>query len=177
MARKQRACVRTHLPLGLGAASPEKRVSLCSPQAPNSCPDHGPGGRTGTHFAYTGQGETGSWLGRLLHPLRVKCHHTHASFVPFPTPTISCHHPTKFLICCYSVASLVQLSVTARTAARQAPLSFTVSQSLLMFMSIESVMLSNHLIFCRPLLLLPSIFLAQDTLSLLPGAMAILSLA
>ena len=38
------------------------------------------------------------------------------------------------------------------------PLSFTVSRSLLRFVSIESVMLSNHLILCRLLLLLPSIF-------------------
>ena len=43
------------------------------------------------------------------------------------------------------------------TAARQASLSFTISQSLLKLMSIESVMPSNHLILCR-LLLLPSIF-------------------
>ena len=40
----------------------------------------------------------------------------------------------------------------------QASLSITISQSLLKFMSIESVMPSNHLIFCYPLLLLPSIF-------------------
>ena len=44
------------------------------------------------------------------------------------------------------------------TAAYQAPLSFTISQSLLRFMSIESVMPSNHLILCHPLLLLSSIF-------------------
>ena len=43
------------------------------------------------------------------------------------------------------------------TAACRAPLSFTVSQSLLKLMPIESVMPSNHLILCRPLLLLPSI--------------------
>ena len=43
------------------------------------------------------------------------------------------------------------------TAVYQAPLSFTISLSLLKFMSIESVMLSKHLIFCCPLLLLPSI--------------------
>ena len=49
-------------------------------------------------------------------------------------------------------------SVTPRTAARQASLSFTVSQSLLKFMSVESLMLSNHLILCCPLLLWPSIF-------------------
>ena len=44
------------------------------------------------------------------------------------------------------------------TAARQASLSFTISQGLLKFTSIELVMLSNHLILCHPLLLLPSIF-------------------
>ena len=45
------------------------------------------------------------------------------------------------------------------TVARQAPLSFTLSQSLLKCMFIELAMLSNHLIFCHPLLLLPSVFL------------------
>ena len=44
------------------------------------------------------------------------------------------------------------------TAARQAFLSFTISQSVLKLMSIESVMPSNHLILCRLLLLLPSLF-------------------
>ena len=44
------------------------------------------------------------------------------------------------------------------TAARQASLSITNSQSLLQLMSIESVMPSNHLILCHPLLFLPSIF-------------------
>ena len=48
-------------------------------------------------------------------------------------------------------------SATPWTAARQASLSFTISSSLLRFMSIEWVMLSNHLILCCPLLLLPSI--------------------
>ena len=43
-------------------------------------------------------------------------------------------------------------------AARQASLFFTISRSLLKFMSIEAVMLSNHLILCCPLLLVPSIF-------------------
>ena len=51
-----------------------------------------------------------------------------------------------------------QFFATAWTAARQASLSFTISWNLLRFMSTESVMLSNHLIFCWPLLLLPSIF-------------------
>ena len=48
--------------------------------------------------------------------------------------------------------------VTPWTPARQASLSFTISQSLLKLMSIESVMPSKHLILCRPLLLLSSIF-------------------
>ena len=59
-----------------------------------------------------------------------------------------------------SVQSLshVQLFATPWTAAHQASLSITSSWSLLKLMSIESVMPSNHLILCRPLLLLPSIF-------------------
>ena len=54
--------------------------------------------------------------------------------------------------------SVVSDSATAWTAARQAFLSITNSQSLLKLMSIESVIPSNHLILCHPLLLLPSIF-------------------
>ena len=54
--------------------------------------------------------------------------------------------------------SCLWLFVTPWTAARQASLSFTISESLPKLMSTESVMPSNHLILCRPLLLLPSIF-------------------
>ena len=56
-----------------------------------------------------------------------------------------------------SVQSLsrVCLFVTPWTAARQASLSITISQSLLKFLSIESVIPSNHLILCCPLLLPP----------------------
>ena len=59
-----------------------------------------------------------------------------------------------------SVQSLshVQLFATPWTAACQASLSITSYQSFLKLMSIELVMPSNHLILCRPLLLLPSIF-------------------
>ena len=53
--------------------------------------------------------------------------------------------------------SQVQLFATPWIAARQASLSITNSWSLLKLMSVESVMPSNHLIFCHPLLLLPSI--------------------
>ena len=56
--------------------------------------------------------------------------------------------------------SLVWLFATPWTAACQVSLSFTISWSLLRFMSIELVMPSNHLILCCPLLLLPSIFLS-----------------
>ena len=61
--------------------------------------------------------------------------------------------------------SLVQLFVIPWTAACQASLSFTISWSLLKLMSIESVMPSNHLILCHPVLLLPSIFPSIRVLS------------
>ena len=54
--------------------------------------------------------------------------------------------------------SHVQLFVTPWTAACQASLSITNFRSLLKLMSIKSVMPSNHLTLCRPLLLLPSVF-------------------
>ena len=54
--------------------------------------------------------------------------------------------------------SHVQLFMTPWTTARQASLSITNSRSLLRLMPIESVTPSKHLILCRPLLLLPSIF-------------------
>ena len=64
-----------------------------------------------------------------------------------------------FSFCCSYclVAQFVSDSVTPWTVACQASLSFTVSWSLFKLMSIESVMPSNHLILCRPLLLLPSV--------------------
>ena len=54
--------------------------------------------------------------------------------------------------------SYVQLYVTLWSTVHQASLSFTIFQSLLKLVSIESVMPSNRLILCRPLLLLPSVF-------------------
>ena len=57
---------------------------------------------------------------------------------------------------CVCLLSCVRLFVTPWTATHQASLSFTNSQSLLKLMSIELVMLSNHLILCHPLFLLPS---------------------
>ena len=56
--------------------------------------------------------------------------------------------------------SHVRLFATPWTAACQASLPFAISQSLLKVMSIESVMPSNHLVLCCPILFLPSIFLS-----------------
>ena len=66
-----------------------------------------------------------------------------------------------YIYICINLVQLlshVLLFVTPLTAACQASLSITNSQSLLKLTSIESVMPSNHLILCHPLLLLPSIF-------------------
>ena len=63
-----------------------------------------------------------------------------------------------FTNCCAQSVSCVQLFVTSRTIACHASLSSTICQSLLKFMSIESVMVPNHLILCCPLFLLPSTF-------------------
>ena len=72
----------------------------------------------------------------------------------------SCVWILDLLLLLFIVQSLshVQLFATLWTAAHQISLSFTVSQSLLKFMFIESVMLSKYLILCFPFLLLPSIF-------------------
>ena len=64
----------------------------------------------------------------------------------------------RILFSSVQLLSHVLLFVTPWTIARQASLSITNSQSSLKLMSIESVMPSNHLILCHPLLLLPSIF-------------------
>ena len=68
----------------------------------------------------------------------------------------SCKPPHNKMLPC-QLLSHVQLFGTPWTAAHQASLSFTIAWSLLKLMSIESVMLSNHLILSHPLLL-PSIF-------------------
>ena len=74
-------------------------------------------------------------------------------------------YPVCKFCCCYSVTKSCPTLRTPWTAACQAPLSSTVCQSWLQFMSIESVMLSNHLMLCHPLLLLPSIFLSIKVIS------------
>ena len=89
------------------------------------------------------------------------CYTLHTSHPLLPSP----HAHKSILYDCFcikfsSVQSLsrVQLFVTPWTTAHQASLSITNSQSLPKLMSIESVMPFSHLILCRPLLLLPSIF-------------------
>ena len=74
--------------------------------------------------------------------------------------TLLCYEHSYAHFCFSSgqLLSRVQLSTTPWTTARQASLSITNSWSLFKLMSIELVMPSNHLILCRLLLLLPSIF-------------------
>ena len=66
--------------------------------------------------------------------------------------------PESELVSFVQLLSRVRLFVIPWTAARQASLCFITSWSLLKLMSLKSVMFSNHLILCPPLLLLPSIF-------------------
>ena len=75
--------------------------------------------------------------------------------MPLCNPLLLCG---LHLVTSVQLLSCVQLLVTPWTTACQAPLSFTISWNLLRIMSIESVVPSNHLIICHPLLLLPSIF-------------------
>ena len=82
-------------------------------------------------------------------PLSQQCHTTiSSSVIPFSSVQFS-----SVQLLCH-----VRLFATPWTAARQASLSITNSRSLLKLMSIELVMPSNHLILCRPLLLLSSNF-------------------
>ena len=87
----------------------------------------------------------------------------HLKLLPQELYTASQHQVTIFVLfvggfVVTQLLSCVRFFAAPWTAACQASLAFTISLSLFKFMSIESVMLSNHLILCRPLLLLPSIF-------------------
>ena len=73
-------------------------------------------------------------------------------------PAIPVNQEDEKLVVVVQSLSRVLLFVTTWTVARQTSLSFIISQSLLKLMSIELMIPSNHLILCRPLLLLPSIF-------------------
>ena len=79
--------------------------------------------------------------------------HTHGAFIQIKAGGNSKQRKENhYILCCCS--NLIRIWFFA-TAAHQASLSPTISQSLLKLMSIASVMLSNHLILCCPLLLLP----------------------
>ena len=95
-------------------------------------------------------------------------HHT-LNFRTFSSAQTETLHPLLSLSCSsfcspqpqfssFQSLSCVQLFATPWTAAHQTSLSITNSRSLLKLMFIQSVMPSNHLILCHPLLLLPSIF-------------------
>ena len=73
-------------------------------------------------------------------------------------PLVKVKHSEFMFVVVVQLLSRVWLFAAPRTAIHQASLSFTISQSLLKLMSLESMMPSNHLILCRPLLLLPPIF-------------------
>ena len=77
--------------------------------------------------------------------------------------------PISMVIAIVQSLGHVRLFVTPWTAAHQASLSFTNSQNLLKFMSVELMIPSNHLILCQPLLLLsmfPSIRVFSNELAL-----------
>ena len=76
---------------------------------------------------------------------------------PYPPPKAPSSSAIVVIVAVQSLSRL-QLLAAPWTAAHQGSLSFPISRSLLKHMSIELVMPSNHLILCRPLLLLPSVF-------------------
>ena len=102
------------------------------------------------------------WASQKVHlSCPMSCWKIQINFNFFGLPYVyGCIHMYIYIYQFSSIQSLshVWLFATPRTAAHQASLSITNSQSLLKLMSIESVMPTNHLILCHPLLLLPSIF-------------------
>ena len=93
-------------------------------------------------------------------PGTTSCLFSLAGWWPSDVALLRAYLLSLLIFCVVSVQSLsrVQLFATPWTAALQALLSSTISQSLLKLMSFESVMPSKHLTLCRPLLLLPSVF-------------------
>ena len=87
------------------------------------------------------------------------CKHTNFHWIVHFTNALgwTVCHTMNYTLICWSVQSLSRVFKTPWTAACQASLSITNSQSLPKLMSVELVIPSNHLILCRPLLLLPTI--------------------
>ena len=107
---------------------------------------------------YSGQLKRGSYTQRLTVWLQTLLKYGDLSFPS--SQQFQPSHPdncSNIVYRPFSLFNCVQLFVIPWTAARQTSLSITNSRSLLKIMSIELVMLSNHLTLCRPLLLLPSI--------------------
>ena len=102
--------------------------------------------------------DNGNWnMGRKLHSysyhgLFRKMRNSVLIFLRIPSWVFSCAQNCKFHKVSQSVQSLSHVQLFAWTAAHQASLSFTISWSLPKLMSIESVIPSNHLILCHPLL-------------------------
>ena len=99
----------------------------------------------------------------ILHFFNVVYHigwlaYIHPSLHPWDKSHLIMVYDPSCNCCCLVTKSWVQLFETPLTAAHQTSLSLTIFQSLPKFMSIESMMPSNNLILCHPLLLLPSIF-------------------
>ena len=78
--------------------------------------------------------------------------------MPFAATCLDPENTIVVLLHVVQSLSRVQLFTTVWTVTHKTPLSFSISLRLLKFMSIELVTVSNHLITCHPLLLLPSIF-------------------
>ena len=135
---------------------------------------------SGSRWVITPSWLSGSWRCFLYSYSVYSCHLFLISsasvrsipFLSFIVPIFAWHVPLVSLIFLKrslnlfsSVALYVRLFETSRPAACQASLPITNSRSLLKFFSIASVMPSNHLILCCPLLLLSSIFPSIRVLS------------
>ena len=89
--------------------------------------------------------------------MHICARHTHTHAIGMCVHINICMH--MYNVCVSLDQSLSHVPTLCNPMDRSTPgLPFAISQSLLKLMSIESVMSSNHLIFCRPFLLLPSIF-------------------
>ena len=105
------------------------------------------------------------WFQQLICLLSSFSFHCWFFFLTWPSEALSCTCVAQefgknlyLTLVVVQLLSHVLLFVTPCTAGCQASLSFTISQSLLKLMSIESVMPSSHFILCHSLLLLPSVF-------------------
>ena len=99
-------------------------------------------------------GVVAPWIPSTCLPVPSYCHYSGVLLHSLPPPP----HLPVIQLSSVQWLSPVRFFATPWTAACQASLSITSSLSLLKLMSVDSVMPSNHLILCRPLLLLPSVF-------------------